>query len=306
MFKNLWEQLISIKDHDVYRLADPTHPMDVYAGLTTLSQRVMLVVAQPRVPTFPSSDSLEANMTRRSDGLVGVQIILKRQDLNDVFGDLCDDLMRCSRNCQTAEAGILVMHERYVRWMKLLQRYGNGTLDYKRWIGLLGELLFLDNAIDEYGVESSVSAWLGPEQCPQDFRFDNAWYEIKTISAKAQTLLISSLEQLDFTQHCGELVVVTADPSNEVDDISLGLLVDRIKSKIYPYKLAFVDFENKLLDVGYTNRTEYFQTHFICVLTRYSVGKGFPCILRDEVSRDIVAASYQITRSSIEAFKVKI
>ncbi len=81
---------------------------------------------------------------------------------------------------------------------KKLFRPNNGGMNDNEVMGLIGELLFMqDYMIPHYGVDMALDSWMGPEKTHKDYSTESVWYEIKAISAGKDSVKISSLEQLD-------------------------------------------------------------------------------------------------------------
>ena len=75
----------------------------------------------------------------------------------------------------------------------------------KRQQGLYGELLFLSECLDSYGLES-VSHWAGSEDETHDFYFGSHAVEVKTTSMQAPYFAsISSEYQMDNSDLPGKL-----------------------------------------------------------------------------------------------------
>ena len=106
----------------------------------------------------------------------------------------------------SADNPVKALVERCLDWQKLLQYVNKNVMSYSQQKGLLGELIFLKEAIEIRGAEQTIMSWVGPEGADQDFIFPDTWNEIKTVSISSDDVVISSFEQL-LQEKDGELTV---------------------------------------------------------------------------------------------------
>ena len=85
---------------------------------------------------------------------------------------------------------------RYKNWQKFLQYMKGDVMSFQRQKGLLGELLYLKEILISMDKEAAVEAWVGPEGSDQDFVFSDTWTEVKSVALSAESVSISSLQQL--------------------------------------------------------------------------------------------------------------
>ena len=116
---------------------------------------------------------------------------------------MCWDIVAASENSSDP---VRVLISRYLSWQKMMNSVGKGTMSFRLQKGLLGELLYFEKVLQSAGISYAINSWTGPDGSDQDFIFDSSWAEIKTVALAAETVHISSIEQL--TQSSNGLLIV--------------------------------------------------------------------------------------------------
>jgi hypothetical protein len=285
------------KEPQVFRRVDEDHPLDLYAGINQEGHRVLLLVTGREPPSIPAPGAVEVIVNQREDGAWAVIVQLARSDLAEIFGRLCQDLVETTRS-STREHGGEALVRRLHRWRKLLEPGHYTTLSERELRGLLGELWLLDTLVlPRLGLAEGVKAWLGPLDAPQDFLIGGSLLEVKTVHPGAQTIPISSVEQLDTGAAPLFLGVVVLAPAEEttMGAFTPASLVTRIRTTLEEDESARNEFELRLADVGYVDGAEYVHHEYRVIETRYfRVGGGFPRLTRDIVPRGVGQATYEI------------
>jgi len=191
---------------------------------------------------------------------------------------------------------------RYKQWTRLLESQGSGLMDENTRKGLLGELLFLEQRIDESGSTlTAIQGWSGANRADQDFMYPDGWYEIKSLGVAATSVTISSLEQLDCDDY-GELVIMRIDKvaPERNGALSLNDAVHRIIKKIFDHTEALDLFRTKLMAYGYIDLHEYSeQKYFYSSMQRYKVNDSFPRLTSESVPSQVVSLHYQLSLPSL-------
>jgi hypothetical protein len=141
---------------------------------------------------------------------------------------------------------------------------------------------------------SVVQAWVGPEGADQDFSFANGWYEIKTIGASADSVSISSLQQLDRSE-IGYLIINRVDKCAPEHHGSTSLFqkTAEIREFIKHDAHTAALFEEKLARSGYLDLPEYdSQKYFFSGTKIYKVDKAFPKLITNNVPPQVIAGHY--------------
>jgi hypothetical protein len=283
-------------EHRVFRRVDENHPLDLYAGINQEGHRVLLLVTNREPPSVPAPGAVEGIVTQREDGAWAVIVQLARSELAELFGRLCQDLVETTRS-STREHGGEALVRRLHRWRKLLEPGRHTTLSERELRGLLGELWLLDTLVlPRLGLAAGVQAWLGPLGAPQDFLIGGSLLEVKTVQPGAQTIPISSLEQLDSGATPLVLGVVALAPVDAMTGaLTPASVVTRIRAILEEDESARTEFELRLADAGYVDGAEYVHHEYRVIETRYfRIGDGFPRLTRGIVPRGVERAAYEI------------
>ena len=134
----------------------------------------------------------------------------------------------------------------------MLAKYRGNMLSEDEIKGLIGEILFLkDFLLSQYGEVSSVNAWIGPEMADQDSVFSDVWYEVKATTSGANSIKVSSIEQLDVALD-GELIIVFLDKTSKAKMIKMAgnSIVVGVLEAIFLQIIALKD----MLWIGQGNR----------------------------------------------------
>lgn len=116
---------------------------------------------------------------------------LCNSELLEYFSTFCQDLLDSTEAIKDDEDAYKTLCSRYFSWKKLF-RPNNGGMNDNEVMGLIGELLFMqDYMIPHYGVNMALDSWMGPEKTHKDYSTESVWYEIKAISAGKDSVKIS-------------------------------------------------------------------------------------------------------------------
>lgn len=278
------------------------HPLSVHVGYEN-DQKCFVILDTGRIDDIDSSKAIDAVCIKISAEQFGLKFLLKYPSLDELFIKLCWDLMECSKDAEYPLDAVL---ERYSNWLILLQKAKNGIMSVSRQKGLLAELLYLHDQIQQIGEEDALTAWVGPEGCDQDYVFPDRWSEIKATSKASNSVMISSLQQLD-REDTGELIVYFMDKlSAQGDgDFSLPIVVEKVKDMIQlPHNRDL--YECKLAMYGYYFKDEdQYCSSFYSLSERraYEVNRSFPRLTVNSVPYEITEAKYRIDLASIESFR---
>ena len=296
-----------------YKLVDAKPLFEIFLGKNEKEQDSLLF----RVD-LPFPEGLLSELTNTST--IAVDLIQKDQmiicfDLLDanyqaLFFSFAENMIsyvsRQSNENTPFEAIIL----RYSQWQELLKINRTGLLSVEAIRGLIGELIFLKKyLIPKFGAKTSIGYWKGPIGADQDFRTENAWYEIKTITSGSESVLISSVEQLDSEQFgAGEIVIFALDATVSADPeaIIIKKLIDEIKLQLNEkesYQLDNFIFTN----LGYFDRPEYETGNYIVRLSstqRYAINDSSPVIRRSTIPSAVISLKYNLSLVGLNAYKI--
>lgn len=287
---------------------DSTHPLELYIGWDDLGRRALVLICNREPEAPPSSRAVEVHTGQRQDGQWAVSFRLLRSEQEEVFLQLCTDLIESSRTASDESDWDRVLR-RYRHWHKLMERQPASVLSETSRKGLLGELLFMEDLLNQnqHPLEV-VKGWMGPEQGDRDFVYFHGWYEVKTVGSAAKTVQISSLQQLD-SSHQGELVVYFVDTAAPGDPaaITLNQKVRQVRDQLYSSADAVELFDQKLgFGFGYLALKEYDQPAYrVERVQKYIVTDGFPRLLRRSVPPQIENVKYEISIGALAQWKLE-
>jgi hypothetical protein len=286
----------------------PESRFDIYAGVDSSSFVLLATGIHARPPNIATdSSSLDYFRQQRMDGSWLMVLRLRQNGLETVFGRLCQDLADAAEGMPDEKALVVLFRERLNLWRKLFQHGGSGFLQPHEIKGLIAEMLILELLIrdGERDVHETVSGWIGPLGADQDFRYSDRAIEVKAIGPGAESISISSLEQLGCAVPM-DLILATLRPATpgEPGAIGLNALAARIEGVIAESPEALNIFKERLLEARYVEH-EFYETVLFepTSIAAYSVRDTFPKLVRDMVPAGIVGASYSIGIDSIADFR---
>lgn len=293
-----------------YRLTRmaPESRFDIYAGVDSSSFVLLAIGIHVRPPNIATdSSSLDYFRQQRKDGSWLMVLRLRQNGLETVFGRLCQDLVDAAEGVPDEKALVIFFRERLNLWKKLFQHGGSGFLQPHEIKGLIAEMLVLELLIldRKRDIHETVAGWIGPLGADQDFMYSNQAIEVKAVGPGADSISISSLEQLDCTVAI-HLVLATLRPATpgEPGAIGLNALAARVEGMIAESPEALNTFKERLLEARYVEH-EFYETVLFepMSIAGYVVTNTFPKLVRDMVPPGIVSASYAIEIDSIAEFR---
>lgn len=287
-----------------FLLVGHSNELSFHIGYTNSINKCLMILGVSKRENIPSSIAITAEYVLLENGHYALKFVLNYPSLDELFIKLCWDLINMPHGSGSCEYLIL---QRYKNWMKLLQKGFPNLLSVKRQKGLIGELLYLEEQIQTIGEDKAVEAWVGPEGSDQDYIFFDTWSEIKTTTIASDSIVISSIQQLDGI-FPGSLIVFFMDKttSSGKNVVSLSGLVDRIllmlnnkNRDIFMCKLALVGFLEK-------DAKAYSEVKFIVKEKRvYKVDVSFPKLTGKNVPSEIVNVRYELSLSAIDQYRVR-
>ncbi len=303
-FKEKW---IEFKGQYGYlQRLDPHHPMDFFIGISRKGYEELVLITVIEPARLTSSSALEVEKGIRKDGRWATQICSVKRENLDIFARLCQDLVECSQNCKNEADGLSAVTGRYLAWQKMFVKFRQ-VLPASVLKGLIGEISLARLMIDQrYTKDDVILGWIGPDGADRDFVMQNGWYESKAISTGKSVVTISSLNQLE-TDRNGVLTIVNIDESASTDPnaFSVKAFIDDFRNYLSDAPAAASLFEQKLLSVGYIDKTEYESIYFVCgERAFYKVDKTFPRLVTENVPVEITGVRYDLSIAGIWPWKI--
>ncbi len=268
------------------------------------SERRVLLVMRHKVKGAPKNRlpklrEIEVRSERNSDGQSALVWRLLASQAKDLFYRLCVDISEAIARCSTEAEAVEAAAGRTWRWHHLLKGGSTGLLSPARQMGLIGELLVLENhLLGQFSPQQAVNSWLGPLNAPQDFQIGQTGIESKAVSSEHAALVrISSEHQLS-TDELDQLFlhVCHVDSASDVgsDALSLTEHVQRVRSKLSAADPSVLDrFDALLLATGYSHEHDYSaQKWIVSERSWFRVDDGFPRLTPSNIPSGTGSVSY--------------
>jgi hypothetical protein len=282
---------------------DIQHPLEWHIGYQSIRQKTLLLVCATDFGTIESSKSMVVTRRKREiDNRWTLSFELLRNEQEGVFAILCSDIIEHSRSASNEKEALVLVINRYKQWSRLLESQRSGLMDENSRKGLLGELLFLQERIENSDFSlDALQGWVGADGADQDFIYEDGWHEVKSVGTSATSVTISSLEQLDCAGK-GELVIIRIDKAapDKAGALSLNDAVRQISSKITDTSDALDLFRSKLSAYGYIDLQEYSeQKYYRSGSQRYDVNDTFPRLIRRNLPAQVESLHYELSLPSL-------
>lgn len=280
------------------------NPLQWFAYSSKDSEKAVLVRLPERPVSFKGTRSIGVSTLKGGDGWSLILSLLDPKQ-EEVFLNMISDLISCSE-VSSKEQAQKKLTARYLQWFRLLAYGHSSIMTEAQQKGILGELLFLKKILQS-GMKpmAAVQGWMGPEKADQDFIYDSAWYEIKSIGFSSDMVTISSLQQLDCSSD-GYLVVYRIEKTapESPDGLTLRQAAHSIMISLDDVPEAEELFTEKLNKAGYLDSEQYDRIHFLFrSCQKYLVDSSFPRLTPQSVPNGLVRAEYSLSLSTLETFK---
>lgn len=189
---------------------DPEHPLDFFRGRDADGNFALVLTALAETtPELPQISGIDIECKAAAENRSELVLTLVDGEQAALFRALCRDLLEATHQLpvEANTQGAIIVIGRIRRWQQLLGKRRNNLLSRQKIIGLVGELLFLENVmLAERPAEEAIRAWRGPYGDEQDFAVADRILETKSqLSSADQVIKVSSEAQLDTIS--GEIVV---------------------------------------------------------------------------------------------------
>ncbi len=283
-----------------------THPLEWHVVYETPTNKALAIVSHYPIE-LDQSKCIHTTCNRRKDGMYYISFLLTDTEQEDVFINLCSNLIDFSSSTTSENTSLQMVKIRYKQWKQLMENKNISILSDEERRGLIGELFFLEKMLrTEKSIVDVLNGWVGPDGNPQDFVYDGTWYEIKTTLQSSNTITIHSLEQLGKNDDKGELIIYRIDPCapeyNEA--FTLPSIIHNITHLLMD-NLFFIElFNEKLNKTGYVEIDEYKKFSYKYFSDdSYNVDSSFPKLTRNNIPVEITKCEYKISIPSISKWK---
>ena len=166
---------------------------------------VTSVISKCKFPHWKGVEIETATLPAYGSDTPFVALFQLPNSADDIFEIVVEDLRRQLKAAKCNADSLPVIINVLAKWKNFFASNKELVMTEKRQQGLYGELLFLSECLDSYGLES-VSHWAGSEDETHDFYFGSHAVEVKTTSIQAPYFAsISSEYQMDNSDLPGKL-----------------------------------------------------------------------------------------------------
>lgn len=256
-------------------------------------------------PKLPELKNLIVSF-RLISGRWAFVIVLKESSQVELFETLCRDVVASGENASNLDESLVMAIQRTKRWHHLLRSGRVEGLSIEEQQGLVGELAFLRDLINGFGVEVAIEAWKGPSGSPKDFEFIGCCVEVKTRRNAATPLIsISSADQLaDLDGGRLFLNVTNVESAIATEGMTLHDFVNLIDSLFQENHSAYIKWENAIYSSGYDPLNKYDDRRWLIRSTTYfEVIDGFPRI-QYPLSQGVHNVRYSISLDACAPYKL--
>jgi hypothetical protein len=228
----------------------------------------------------------------------------------EIFTIFCADILEHWISHTGASDSIKSLSHRLERWKKFFQRGTRFGLNREEYVGLYGELAFIESAL-KAGITGLgiINAWQAPLGSNQDFLFGPLAAEIKTTTGnEIDKVRITNARQLDSTGLQSLFLARFAFDFRQGNGRTLPQLVSNLKAALSAISAdALSSFKDRLLESGFVEcRSNEFDGWGFTPrqFDVFSVGEGFPRLLESNVPLGVSEIAYTVNLSAASAFQI--
>lgn len=237
-----------------------------------------------------------------------VTIILLDPLLEDIFYLFIDNLFDSIKDLGSEDEVLRVSSNIIFKWKKLFDKIRNDLLTPEQQRGLLGELLFIREMLQEdMKHRVTIENWFGPELYNKDFIISNTGFEVKTTVQNRPAVTISGEKQLDKQDLSNLYLKIFILDEIKGEGITLNGVIAEIQAIIREDLELTSYFEYKLLSAGYRpeDGTEYTTQYRIVRNEIYHIDESFPKIIPPSLPAGIFNCVYHIDIAALDKYQAE-
>lgn len=249
---------------------------------------------------FPKWKGVNIELAKLLDyGTEDLYVVMKElpNSTGYIFEIVAEDLRKSIEEVKDSSMALPAVTNVLAKWKNFFQYDGEVLLSEIRQQGLMGELCFLSEVIQEIGVYS-VAKWAGYNDETHDFYFNEHAVEVKTTSTKEPYKAhISSEYQMDISDVPGDLFLkFYAFRKSKSTGITLPQMVGSIRQLLNNAEVMLEQFNDKIQKYGYFDEVaELYSTgYYIRDNYQFLIEEGFPCITSSMYKGGISDVEYSI------------
>lgn len=250
------------------------------------------------VSDFVKKTKLNVTTENGANGFFACALV-DDSDLAPVYERLSNDLIESCEFATDISKVFAIFGNRISSWIKLFTG-GKKLLTDEKIIGLLSELVFLDEYWMRYVSGNYINGWGGPKRAAQDFSNAERLVAVEVKGkAKSKSLVkINSKEQLDFKGMQYLCVFDGFYDENGGERSNLNSLAKEIRKKLDESNVNL--FDDLLLKAGYVFDPFYdTKTFVLSEPSFYLIDDSFPRLTANSLPIGIEQVRYEIDVSKI-------
>lgn len=307
IFKMMTKENFVEKYHDLNNnpgqiLLDSKYVINLYITNNFQNNKTFIIITNNNIEMIKSSKAINVSMYQKENGSKVIIFQLIDKDLSTEFIELLWNIYHDTYHFDDESKAVDSFFQSFLRWQIMLESK-ELYLSESEIKGLFGELCFLHDYSNIYGVNKMINSWMVDVDTETDFSFDNIWYEIKTISRSKNYINITSVNQLD--QQCNGILIIHELQKGETKSSkNLNSLVKSIRNLITD-KDNLELFNSKLLKKRYVDSTFYDTFNYeIIERKQYDVNDTFPCIRRNNLNNAVKSVQYELYINAIDKWRI--
>jgi hypothetical protein len=284
-------------------------PLRLLAGIREPDERIALLLEASLIPAHIHLFRMQAegvsvtNQRRPEEGIFRIAIVLELDELREVFEVLVEDVIDVASDGTTPAEAMALVVRRLEAWQACL-RARRRRLSREEQIGLMGELLLLRMAGEDFGYLAAVDAWQGPLDGLHDFEALGIAIEVKSVLGIGTLLRIAPEDQIEPVGLSGLVIArprFREDPAGQ----SLAESVAALRADIaQAAPAALSSFNDKMLRAGYVDgESDESPRVILNDLYGFEVLGSFPRIARCTVPAGVIDISYSIDERNLGEFR---
>ena len=289
-------------------------PVDALMGLRQ-GMPSLVIMCEDEPPRLDSSLAVKVEVAQHGS-MWRLFMTETEEKFNEPFCTFCLDILSVMDGAVDERTALSRLEARYEAWMSFWKSAPKMTEEKVR--GLAGELLFLEHSLKQgRRAREVVFGWHGASGADQDFVFENAWAEVKTVRQSASEVQITSLEQLVNPASLeaaesvdGRLVIVRLHSDPAEGAFTLAQLHERIlrsldaDPSVQQKYMTNIELTGADMDVGALETKLPLQ---LMEMRSYAVNSlGFPKLFRGMGIPDaLTKASYSLSISALKDWMIE-
>jgi hypothetical protein len=309
--KSLWENQKPTGDIIIKTRIDEIPHLNCFAATNHITGQHLYIMSVSKIVSIPELKNYHFKgvqiFTIEAGNYIELNIYLLDNDLKDIFSLFIQNILEDIQKSVSENEALTTTLNVVSKWKKLFDKINFNGLSLEQQKGLIGELLFLNYALNNGKTSGSVlNAWTGPEFEAKDFTFGSFGIEIKFTSAKQARIKVSNERQLDAENLSELFLVLYSTEQVKENGFSLNSLVEQTRLKILTEVERNV-FNGKLKLIGYydDDRDYYGKLYSLKKTFAFVVPSEFPKIIKKQLPLGIYDTSYSIEISAIESFIIE-